>query len=245
MTAAPANMIDFDAARCKHCGDAGWVLVEYVKDGQIASTKLEQCRQCGVVDGQRAAAASKLSPLIENLDGKTFETYNVCGRGKMPVKCLQTAKRAAEAFATLPTGWLIFYGKNGNGKTHLLAAIKNQLEQADKPVTYISAPMLMDMCRGSNDPDWQGERPDEILRMYSETPVLLLDDLYQGERSTPFSVETWFKLLNHRAINRLPTAISTNINIYDPKAFDNAAVYDRFQARDLVFAVLMDAQSYR
>ncbi|RAL70834.1 Helicase loader DnaI [Dehalococcoides mccartyi] len=76
----------------------------------------------------------------------TFEKLNSLGKTDEP-HSQDTFKQAYEAaldFASNPTGWLVFTGPSGAGKTHLAAAIANRRLSTGQPVLYKRASELID-----------------------------------------------------------------------------------------------------
>ena len=66
----------------------------------------------------------------------------------------------------------------------------------------------------------------EILSIYKEVPLLIVDDLGK-EQCTDWSISTLYSIINERYEKMLPTIITTNYNIDDliraltPKGYDN------------------------
>ena len=65
----------------------------------------------------------------------------------------EEAYKAAREFAEAPSGWLVFSGVSGSGKTHLAAAIANDRISAGEPVLFMVVPDLLDHLRASYEPD--------------------------------------------------------------------------------------------
>ena len=104
----------------------------------------------------------------------------------------------------MPSPWVLLYGGMGTGKTHLLAAAFNVLLGAGRYPLYTVVPALLDHIReGLDEPDSReyGAR----FRAVRSASILLLDDL-GAERSSEWSDELLFKLLDYRYREGLPTA---------------------------------------
>lgn len=113
------------------------------------------------------------------------------------------------AYARQPQGWLVLAGVNGCGKTHLAAAIANELvAHGHNDVMLIVTPDLLDHLRAAFSPQATtsyDRRFDEV----KNCPVLILDDL-GTESATPWAREKLFQLLNYRYNAQLPTIITTS-----------------------------------
>jgi DNA replication protein DnaC len=129
---------------------------------------------------------------------KTFATFR---RERQP-----QAFDLARAFAQAPRGVLALHGSYGTGKTHLLAAIANQLGEQGTTCLFASAVTLFDAIqdRLSQGQDYLG-----LIRRGVTTPLLLLDDVDKLKPSE-FREEMLYRLINGRANAGLPLAISSN-----------------------------------
>lgn len=162
---------------------------------------------------------SDLSTL--NLHGdKTFANFDVReselprGEGDNLRRALQTARD----FAADPQDWLVFNSvAYGNGKTHLAAAIANELLNQGKPVLFVVVPDLLDYLRAAYNPA-AGVRYDKRFEEVKTAELLVLDDL-GTESATPWAREKLYQLFNYRYNARLPTVITTALRVeeIDPK----------------------------
>lgn len=149
----------------------------------------------------------------------TFD--NLTPRGRSPNRNDQErfaqALAAAREFAQEPGGWLVFSGPSGCGKTHLAAAVANQRIEAGSPALFMVVPDLLDHLRAAYRPD-SDIAYDDLSEQLRGTPLLVLDDL-GAQSSTPWASEKLFQLINHRYNARLPTIITTNLEMaaFDPR----------------------------
>ncbi len=121
---------------------------------------------------------------------------------------LQEVYETCRAYAQDPQGWLVLAGVNGCGKTHLAAAIANDLVSRQRhEAMFIVTPDLLDHLRSAFSPQAAtsyDRRFDEIKK----TPLLILDDL-GTESATPWAKEKLYQLFNYRYNAQLPTVITT------------------------------------
>ncbi|MSQ41667.1 MAG: AAA family ATPase [Dehalococcoidia bacterium] len=149
----------------------------------------------------------------ERLAAFSFDAFKPAGRGLRGKQRdnLEGAFRAARSWATAPDGWLVFIGANGCGKTHLAAAIAGaRLEQGDT-VCFATVPDLLDRLRSTFAPA-ATERFDTAFQRLLEVRLLVLDDL-GAHHSSPWAEEKLYQLLNHRHLGRVPTVITTNLEL--------------------------------
>jgi DNA replication protein DnaC len=177
---------------------------------QIITILAPDFRRAGVDQDQ-----SDLSTL--NLHGdKTFSNFNSRER-ELPAAQAENLRRALETareFAEDPSDWLVFNSVGyGNGKTHLAAAIANQLSVKGEPVLFVVVPDLLDHLRATFNPA-SGVRYDKRFDEVKSAPLLILDDL-GTESATSWAREKLYQLFNYRYNARLPTVITTATPIED------------------------------
>jgi DNA replication protein DnaC len=203
--------------------------------------KLVPCRCRKQADGQ--AALQRLYDLskLEAFRDMTFETFRTQGRmglGEKEINSLELARNQAQQFAQGLKGWFLLMGGFGSGKTHLAAAVANFVVGLGVPVMFLTVPDLLDWLRFSyDDPESSFEnRFDEIRNVR----LLVLDDL-GTQNVTPWAAEKLYQIINHRYIYRLPTIITTNLELVEL----DGRIRSRLQDPDLVTAVHITAPDYR
>jgi len=158
---------------------------------------------------------------------QTFASFNA-GRTDLSVderNRLRKVVSICQQYARDPQGWLVLAGENGCGKTHLAAAIANELvDQTRTDIMFVVAPDLLDHLRATFSPHSNislDRRFDEIKR----AQVLVLDDL-GIESATPWAREKLFQLLNFRYTALLPTVITTSVAVDDLDPWLRTRVFD-------------------
>lgn len=132
------------------------------------------------------------------------------------VLSLDKAFKTADIFAKDPSGWLVFMGPYGSGKTHLAAAIANYRANVGHPPLFVVVPDLLDHLRATFAP----RSPISYDRRFDEVrtaPLLILDDL--GTQSmTPWVKEKLFQIFNYRYNAELPTVVTTSDSLEEMDA---------------------------
>jgi len=151
----------------------------------------------------------------ELVAGMTFDSFDPRGMAsdEMSLESLRTAIDFARRFAEEPSGWLVYTGTYGCGKTHLAAAIANACHARGQTVYFVVVPDLLDHLRATYNPDSRVGY-DELFEAIRTAPVLVLDDL-GAHSSTPWAQEKLFQLINYRYNARLPTVVTTNLTVED------------------------------
>ncbi|MCX7571439.1 ATP-binding protein [Tumebacillus sp. DT12] len=151
-----------------------------------------------------------------------FDNYPVEQARKHP-KLYAAAMEFAEAFTTgrqnlsdAQKGLYIF-GPPGVGKTHLMLAICNRLDDRKVPNIFVRADSIFDKLRMSVA---SGKEMETVIEKYCTVPVLAIDEFAQ-ERANEFTLDKMFRIINYRFSNQLPTLFTSN---YEPPA-----VYRPFQ----------------
>jgi DNA replication protein DnaC len=186
---------------------------------------------------QKLRALSNLSAF----DHCRFDTFNPSppGLSAAHVRSLQHAAHSAYNYAHDMQGWLLLFGGFGCGKTHLAAAIGHERIARGDLVLFVTVPDLLDHLRSTYGPSSEVGYDDLFARL-SESPLLILDDL-GAENPSPWAREKLYQLLNHRYSLRLPTVITTNVEVdlLDPR------LRSRLMDTYLVRHVTIDAPDFR
>jgi DNA replication protein DnaC len=170
----------------------------------------------------------------------TFDTFNIKGiSGNQEInKTLEVAFNTSQNYARHLNGWLLLMGGFGSGKTHLAAAIANQVVSLGVETLFLTVPDLLDWLRftfTSKETTYE-KRFEEIRNIR----FLILDDL-GTQNATAWAREKLFQIINYRYIHKLPTVITTNISMTQIED----RVSSRLQDRELVVKIQIDAQDFR
>lgn len=140
---------------------------------------------------------------------RSFENFN----GSEEVK--KILKKYCDSFMVSNTnpGSVLMTGKTGCGKTHLAVAIVTELVKRSRRLycRFITAPELLLEIRatyGTNN-----ETSEEaIIKEYSDCDLLILDDL-GAEKTSEFSIQSLYLIIDRRNRELKPTIITTNLSL--------------------------------
>jgi DNA replication protein DnaC len=111
---------------------------------------------------------------------------------------------------------LFLFGNRGAGKTHLMAAMVNDLIQQGELKTYmVSAPRLLIDIR---DNMIHGEVNEaQMIQRLNKREFLFLDDL-GTEKPTEWVLQTLYMLVDSRYISNMSIVVSSNYSLKDISA---------------------------
>jgi DNA replication protein DnaC len=178
--------------RCSTCGfepgQPGFVRFDVLPDHPNYG-RIEPCPTChAAAMANRKRFTGELEGDLKNCSFENFyDQYN------------KAALEAARGFARQPVGMLIFWGPNGRGKTHLLAAIHNHLRGYGVPAKFFSFPDWTSELR-SRIGDEEQQSPEEFYQYVSQFPVVMVDDIDYADIRR-WTREQVYRLLNRRYNN--------------------------------------------
>lgn len=200
---------------CQICNDTGFREVE---GGYVVCECVKQANQ------EQGFINAKMSPKMRE---QTFANFSLHyynhdekngGRDSELDKAEKALKGAQEFVAGLIGGkevkGLFFYGGAGVGKTHLVSAIANSLIEQGVIPLYLMVADLLDEIRKGYESGPARETAASLMEQAKDAPLLILDDI-GAERTTDWSMEKLFQIVNHRYINRLPIVLTSNYALSD------------------------------
>jgi hypothetical protein len=112
---------------------------------------------------------------------------------------------------------LVLWGGLGTGKTHIAAAVVNEITRQGEYAMYMR---MSDILQSLTDTWSSDEATGEVLRKYEEVPVLFIDDMNIESRRDgsvrEHEVNYAAAIMRYRTNHRLPTLITTN---WSPQQF--------------------------
>ena len=197
---------------CEFCGNKRFILDE--------NGSLKPCSHCGVAEQWKVEALKPFSSLQGLALKQTFFNFKTEFEGKQNPH-LRLCLDMSEEFAANPERhWLIIIGDRGTGKSHLCAAVANDLVHRNIPALFITMPDLLASLIHARElqANTEQETYSGCMNTFKTVAVLILDDL-GAETATTWSDGVMFELLDYRYRNQLATMVATNLPIdeFDPR----------------------------
>ncbi|MFD1179653.1 ATP-binding protein [Paenibacillus puldeungensis] len=199
--------------KCEYCKDTG--------DVWIDTWTLRECNHCNARKMQDIQRKIKAAQITDEFKSKTFKSFEVSDRPEQIKEAKKVAQSYVLAFPKIrkdKQNGIALMGNPGCGKTHLLAAVSNNL--LDNGVEVFYFPWVEGMKELTNA---DFEEKQEIIQRMQKCEVLFLDDLFKGRgKPTDYQFETAWAVLNYRYLNNLPIMVSTERSISDLLDIDEA-----------------------
>jgi DNA replication protein DnaC len=202
-----------DSYNCKYCKDTG--------DMWVDIWTLRECTHCNIKKIEGIQRKVKAAQITDEFKSMTFGSFEEEGRPEV----IKEAKRVAQAYVMAffsirkkKRNSIALMGNPGSGKTHLLAAVANNLLGRGVEVFYFP---WVEGIKELTNADF--DQKQDIIHRMQHCEVLFLDDLFKGRGApTPFQFETAWAVLNYRYLNNKPIMVSTERSVSDLLDIDEA-----------------------
>ena len=216
---------------CKVCGEPRQTVIpNFGKPGYLTPRCVCPCqmaaeRQRKQEEAQRERMDRIKRRKAQGLQDRYLYDYTFANdNGKNPLmdKARSYVEHWHEAYRN-NTGLLLF-GDVGTGKSFFAGCIANALLDRDVPVLMTNFPTILNKLTGMFSED-----REDLIASLGTDDLLILDDL-GVERSTDYSMEQMFHVVDCRYRSRKPMIVTTNLKldeIKNPPDLAHARIYDR------------------
>ena len=195
----------YTVANCHECRYNGEAFIaKRYTDEYFA--KLPACGKFNVQRQQkRTEKLLGQSGIGERFRSRTFDTFRVSTK-------TQSAFDICRAFCKIlqenpKAKGIMLVGSYGCGKTHLAAAILQEVAEAGIAGLFVVVTELLAKIRATFDS--RDGSAEEIIERAKNTPLLILDDI-GAEKASEWTQEQLYRIVNFRYEHLLPTVITTN-----------------------------------
>ena len=174
------------AGKCPECGGTGWAF--RTEDGERIA------RECGCRKDEARRRRFQAAQVPERYRDCSFSDFNDTNLALKKAKGV--AQEFAAAYPVVEAG-LLFVGPAGNGKTHLAIAILNEITRTKgRRALYVNFSDLLMKIQSTFKSD-SAETKEDVITPYSETELLVLDEL-GATKPSDFARDMLYALLNTR-----------------------------------------------
>lgn len=117
-------------------------------------------------------------------------------------------------------------GDTGVGKTHLIKCMANELIKLSHVVLLTSSfAMHQDFVKSYSTRDL--DEKSNLLDRYLNSEILFIDDLGTELRQPNITINYLYQVINERKMKRLPTVITSNLDLYEIKDYYDERISSR------------------
>lgn len=131
-------------------------------------------------------------------------------------------------------------GQVGTGKTYLTRAMANELICSNKIVKLVTA---FQMSRDFKE--YRMQYNEEILEKYISAEFLFIDDLGTETIYKNITIELLYHLLNERQLRKLPTIITSNLDLSEIRDRYDERIFSRIANRSTSISVKLQNEDLR
>lgn len=205
-----------EGVRCEHCneivppleievlGNTRWVQPICKCEADIQKAELETYK-----NAQREREVRELFSISEL--GERFEESNFTNFDSRPgaETAEKIAKYYADNFEEFGLESILLWGVPGNGKSHLAAAVHNQLRKQGKVVVFVSMPDLLNKIKATFNKG-NNESEQQILKALNICDLLIIDDI-GAEKTSDWVQEIVFLIIDNRYRRNKPVMATSNL----------------------------------
>lgn len=192
---------------CKKCNDTGFV------DGKYC--------QCLIREINNILKKESGFLSFEDFDNVKFEVF---GEDDSMKKLY--AKMKSWCHSDFHKNLIFIAGDTGVGKTHLIKCMANELIKLNH-IVYLTTSFAMhqDFVKSYSTRDL--EQKNQLLDRYLNCEFLFIDDLGTELRLPNITLNYLYQVINERKMKRLPTIITSNLDLYNIKDYYDERIASR------------------
>ena len=192
---------------CKKCGDSGFV------DGKYCSCLIKEVNNILI----KESGFEKL----EDFKDVKFDIF----KDKEYMQSLYQ-KMQKWCHSNFEKNIIFISGNTGVGKSHLTRCMANELINENYVVLFTTSfAMHQDFVKSHMTRDL--ELKNSLLDRYLNADILFIDDLGTELRNPLITINYLYHVINERKINKRPTIITSNLDLYDLQDYYDERISSR------------------
>ena len=210
---------------CKKCNDTGFI------DGKYCS--------CLIKEINNVLIAESNFDKLEDFKKVKFDIFE----NKDYMKKLYQ-KMQEWCHSNFDKNLIFIAGETGVGKTHLIKCMANELINLNHVVLLTSSfAMHQDFVKSYSTKDL--EEKSYLLDRYLNSEILFIDDLGTELRNPTITLNYLYQVINERKMKRLPTIITSNLDLYDIKDYYDERISSRIIEKSSSICVYIKGKDLR
>ena len=209
----------------------------------------KKCQDKGVVDGKYCdCLIDEVNKILKkesgffNLESFDDANYDLFENKDFIKKLYDLTKKWCHS--DFDKNLVFLSGQTGVGKTHLIKCMANELINLHKVVLLTSSfAMHQDFIKSYSCRD--PEEKQNIIEKYLDAEVLFIDDLGTELRQPNITVNYLYQVLNERKINKMPTIITSNLDIADINDYYDERIASRIADKSSSICLYINGEDLR
>ena len=209
----------------------------------------KKCNDSGYIEGQKCQCLKdELNKIILRESGfvslEEFENakFDIFENGEYMKKVYSKMKEWCGS--NFDKTVILLSGGTGVGKTHLSKCMANELIKKGHLVTLTTAfKMNQDFLKSYSSRDL--EEKQALLEKYLSAEILFIDDLGTELVQKGITVNFLYQVLNERKSNKMPTVITTNLDLKDIRDTYDERISSRIIDKQTSICLQIDGKDLR
>ena len=215
------------------------------KNAGLADVKLSyncpDCKDEGFVDGKMCKCLkTEISKILLQESG--FEKLESFATSAKTSGDLSKHYALMQEWCNKDSNKTLIYlaGPTGVGKTHLVRCMANELIGQGKIVKLVTA-----FNMNQDFKEFAKTSNEELLNKYTSPEILVIDDLGTEPKYKDVTIELLYLVINERKVKKLPTIITSNLDLADIRDTYDERIYSRIVDRQTSINLLLNGEDRR